>query len=93
MCIVNGGAKMRKTMRISKLVKYTCEKCDTLWGLLPEFTIYTGNAIFCGQDAKGRKKWRQEGHCHCGTRFDYPSISIDKLQESYGKDWSQGKGE
>tara|TARA_Y100001963_G_scaffold133473_1_gene193143 strand:+ start:665 stop:955 length:291 start_codon:yes stop_codon:yes gene_type:complete len=88
MCISYGGIKMK--LRNRKLVKYECEntKCGKLWALTPEMVITKSERIFCGYDFQGRKKWRKSGECNCGTRFNYPQISVKELQESYGVAWN-----
>ena len=88
MRIVNGGIEMRGNMR--KLVRYECvnAKCGKVWALTPKFVVVTNEPIFCGYDFNGRKKWRRSGECNCGTKFDYPSISVKDLQESYGQAWN-----
>tara|TARA_R110000824_G_scaffold28321_2_gene95362 strand:- start:804 stop:1088 length:285 start_codon:yes stop_codon:yes gene_type:complete len=91
MCIIIGGIKMKKGRRMRKLVRYECEKCKTIWGLNKEFTIHKGKPIFCGYDHNNRKKYRQEGHCHCGVAFDHPYIKLETLQESYGNAWAQNQ--
>jgi len=83
---------MKRRMRMRTLVKYECEKCNKLWGLHPEKLILRGSGpIFCGYDGKGHKKWRLEGHCHCGTAFAYPFTTMAKLHEQYGRAWAYNK--
>ena len=90
MRIINGGVKMKRAMKTSKLLRYECEKCNKLWGLIPEHTVHTGTPIFCGY-VDGRKKWRTEGYCHCGTPFNHPFITVSKLKENYGRAWAQNQ--
>ena len=94
MCIIDGGFEMRERMK--KLVKYECKnsKCGKIWGLTPDMVVISDERIFCGFDFQGRKKWRKSGQCTCGTPFDYPSIKIKDLQDSYGNAWksNQAKG-
>jgi len=94
MCIIDGGIEMK--LRNRKMVRYECvnTKCGKLWSLTPGKVITTNKRIFCGYDFNGRKKWRKSGECNCGTRFDYPQITITALQESYGTAWqtNQVKG-
>jgi hypothetical protein len=82
---------MKKMPRMRKLLRYKCEKCSTLWGLNQEFTVHQGKPIFCGYDKFNRKKYRAEGHCHCGTAFNHPHITVSELQESYGIAWIQNQ--
>ena len=88
MRIINGGIEMKGRMR--KLVRYECEntKCGKLWALTPKRVIITDERIFCGYDFNGRKKWRKSGECNCGTAFNYPRITTQKLKESYGEAWN-----
>tara|TARA_R110000824_G_scaffold393307_1_gene592390 strand:+ start:464 stop:727 length:264 start_codon:yes stop_codon:yes gene_type:complete len=83
-------------LRNKKLVRYECinSKCGKIWALQPGMIITTSERIFCGYDFNGRKKWRKSGECNCGTRMDYPQISVKQLQESYGDAWrtNQMKG-
>ena len=68
---------MRPRMR--KLTTYQCVKCEKLWALTPTALYLTGSGPkFCGYDRNGRKKWRNEGHCECGTAFDYPVVKINE---------------
>ena len=85
---------MSLTPRMEKLVRYECSKCNKLWALTPGMIITTSSRIFCGYDRNGRKKYRTSGYCDCGTRMDYPQITVQDLQESYGKAWqtNQVKG-
>ena len=79
---------MRKRMK--KLVKYECKnsKCGKIWALTSPMVVKTEERIFCGYDFNGRKKYRRSGECNCGTPFDYPSIKVKDLQESYGQAWN-----
>ena len=82
MCIGYGGVKMtlKGLGRMKKLVKYECDKCNKIWSLTPEFIIVVNGPIFCGFDSRGRKLWRQEGHCSCGAPFNYPKKTIDEVR-------------
>jgi hypothetical protein len=81
MRIINGGIKMslKGKGRMRELTKYYCVKCEKLWGLTPN-AIYVTNSgpKFCGYDRSGRKKWRKQGHCECGTAFNYPVVYVDE---------------
>jgi hypothetical protein len=78
-CIIDGGIKMRPRMK--KLERYECYKCGKLWALTPNFIVIGSRGpIFDGYDNKGRKKWRQEGHCSCGVAFKYQTKTIQELK-------------
>ena len=65
--------------RMKKLTRYVCTKCEKLWSLTPNAVFISGcGPIFCGYDRNGRKKWRMEGHCGCGTAFDYPVVIVNE---------------
>ena len=79
MRISYGGVEMSLTPRMEKLVRYECSKCNKLWALTPRALFITGRSpIFCGYERNGRKKWRNEGHCGCGTAFDYPMVIVNE---------------
>ena len=79
MRISYGGVKMKP--RMAKLVRYECEKCNKLWALTPDFIVVgCRGPIFDGYEKNGRKKWRTEGHCGCGTVFNYPTKTIVELR-------------
>ena len=81
MCIVDGGIKMKPRMR--KLVRYECatKGCGRLWALNPDMLVIREDGpIFDGYERNGRKKWRREGYCGCGTAFAYPSITVKELK-------------
>ena len=83
MCIINGGVKvsLKGKGRLRKLTRYECKakNCGRLWGLTPNALYLTGRGpIFDGYDNKGRKQWRREGHCGCGTAFDYPVVNVNE---------------
>ena len=67
--------------RMRKLTRYECaaKGCARLWALTPKAIYLTGRGpIFDGYDKNGRKKWRREGHCGCGTAFDYPVVIVNE---------------
>ena len=66
---------------MKKLTRYECIKCSRLWALTPDFIVLSGRSpIFDGYERNGRKKWRNEGYCGCGTAFDYPRKTIEELK-------------
>jgi hypothetical protein len=81
-CISNGSDKMsvKGKGRMKNLIRYECKKkeCGKLWSLHPDGCFHTGTRIFCGYDRNGYKKYRMEGHCNCGTKFECNHAYLDR---------------
>jgi len=80
-CIIDGGIKMKvMKYKAQQMHIYKCTKCEKLWSLNSGCIVLSGrNRIFDGYSREGRKQWRVEGHCSCGTIFDYPMKTKEEL--------------
>ena len=75
-----------RTMRVSKGMSYNCIKCGKKWCLNSVVKINNIQTLIVNYN--NRPYRRNAGHCSCGSVFNVPSISLDRLRMTY-KDNSQ----
>ena len=78
-----------RTMRVSKGISYNCMKCGKKWCLNAIAEINGVKKLIVNYN--NRPYRRNPGHCSCGSIFNVPSISLDKLKGRYN-DNSQQQG-